>query len=61
MPQVNPYPLRVDPALMERFKRLAAENSRSFNQEAVYILMRFVESYEKENGAIAVDTESLYQ
>lgn len=53
--------VRMPDELYLKLRKIAEKENRSFNQEAVYILMRFVESYEKENGAIAVDTESLYQ
>lgn len=33
MAQANPYPLRVNPMVMKKFKVLAAENGRSVNKE----------------------------
>lgn len=33
MAQANPYPLRVNPMVMKKFKVLAAENGRSVNKD----------------------------
>lgn len=54
MPQANPYPLRVDPVLMDKFKVLAAENGRSVNKEIEFLMKQAVHRYESENDAIAV-------
>ena len=54
MAQANPYPLRVDRTLMEKFKILAAENGRSVNKEIETLMKRAVQQYEKENGEIAI-------
>ena len=54
MPQANPYPLRVDRALMEKFKVIAAENGRSVNKELESLMKKAVKSYEQENGSIAL-------
>lgn len=56
MPQVNPYPLRVDKILMEKFKVIAAENGRSVNKELEILMKKTVKSYEQENGTIALPT-----
>lgn len=53
--------VRMSDELYLKLRKIAEKENRSFNQEAVYILTRFVEAYEKENGVIVVDTESLYQ
>ena len=50
MSQVNPYPLRVDPALMERFKRLAAENGRSVNKEIEHLMKEALREFELSNS-----------
>lgn len=52
MPQSNPYPLRIDKALMEKFKVVAAENGRSVNKELEMLIKKAVRSYEQENGLI---------
>ena len=54
MPQANPYPLRVDKVLMEKFKAVAAANGRSVNKEIECIMKNAVKSYEQENGIIEV-------
>lgn len=53
--------VRIPDELYLKLRKIAEKENRSFNQEAVYILTRFVEAYENENGVIVVDTESLYQ
>lgn len=52
MPQANPYPLRVDKLLMEKFKVLSAHNGRSVNKEIEMLMKQAVLKYEQENGAI---------
>lgn len=52
MAQANPYPLRVDRLLMEKFKVLAAEHGRSVNKEIEILMKQAVQQYEKENGTI---------
>lgn len=52
MVQANPYPLRVDRLLMEKFKVLAAEHGRSVNKEIEILMKQAVQQYEKENGTI---------
>jgi hypothetical protein len=47
--------------LYMKIKLIADKESRSYNQEAVYILKKFVEDYEKENGPIHIDTNVLYE
>ena len=56
MPQANPYPLRVDRVLMEKFKVISAENGRSVNKELETLMKKAVKSYEQENGAIELPT-----
>lgn len=53
--------LRVDDELYLKLKFIAKEETRSFNQQAVYILKQFVDQYEKEHGAIPVQSDDLYQ
>ena len=53
--------LRMPDDLYLKLRHIAEKENRSYNQEAVFILRNYVEEYEKENGVISVDTESLYQ
>ena len=55
--QVNPYPLRVDRAVMEKTKFIAAENGRSFNKEVEYVLKLYIASYERAHGTIEAPEE----
>ena len=43
MAQANPYPLRADRTLMEKFKILAAGNGRSVNKEIEMFMRRAVQ------------------
>ncbi len=52
--------LRMDDELYLKLKFLAAKDSRSYNQEAVYILKSYVAEYEAQHGVIDVDTNVLY-
>lgn len=56
MAQTNPYPLRVDKILMEKFKTLASNNGRSVNKEIEFLMKQAVLQYEKENGAIDISS-----
>lgn len=53
--------LRMPDELYLKLKHIAASESRSYNQEAVYILKKYVEDYELQHGAIHVNTDDLYQ
>lgn len=52
MAQVNPYPLRIDKALMDKFKVVAADNGRSVNKEIEILIRDAVHGYEARNGSI---------
>lgn len=54
MAQANPYPLRVNRALMEKFKVVASSNGRSVNKEIEYLIKISVRSFEQENGPIDI-------
>ena len=56
MAQTNPYPLRVDKILMEKFKTLASISGRSVNKEIEFLMKQAVLQYEKENGAIDISS-----
>ena len=53
--------VRMSDDLYLKIKHIADIENRSYNQEAVYILKKFVEDYEKEHGEIAVDPDILYK
>lgn len=52
MAQANPYPLRIDKVLMEKFKVVAADNGRSVNKEIEILVRNAVRDYEDHNGTI---------
>ena len=52
MAQANPYPLRVDKSIMDKFKIIASNNGRSVNKEIEILMKQAVLNYEKENGTI---------
>lgn len=54
--QANPYPLRIEKLLLEKFKVIAKENGRSVNKEIEFLIKSAVADYEKANGAISVLT-----
>lgn len=56
--QANPYPLRIDKTLMEKFKVIAKNNGRSVNKEIEFILKTVVADYEKQNGTISIPNPS---
>ena len=53
--------LRMTDELYLKLKAIAKMENRSYNQEAVHILQKYVADYEKEHGNINVDTDDLYQ
>ena len=53
--------LRMSDELYLKLREIAKRDNRSYNQEAVHILQKFVAEYEKENGEITVDPDALYQ
>lgn len=60
MPQSNPYPLRVDKLLMEKFKVVATENSRSVNKEIEALMKDAVLRFEERNGVIQIPESDEY-
>ena len=50
--QANPYPLRIDKTVMQKFKVIAALNGRSVNKEIEFRLRDVISNYEKEHGEI---------
>lgn len=53
--------VRMPDELYLKLKRIAKIENRSYNQEAVHILQKFVEEYERANGTISVSPDDLYQ
>ena len=52
--QPNPYPLRVDKCVMDKFKVLAKYNARSVNKEIEILMREAVEKYESIHGVIQI-------
>lgn len=52
--QQNPYPLRVDKSVMDKFKVLAKYNGRSVNKEIEILMREAVEKYESIHGVIQI-------
>lgn len=53
------YTLRIDRLLFKKFRYIAESKGRSANKEIEQYLKRCVAAYEKENGPIPVDANSL--
>lgn len=53
--------VRMQDELYLKLRYIAQRENRSYNQEAVYILQKFVEEYERQNGVIQVDPDELYR
>ncbi len=58
MAQANPYPLRVDRAIMEKFKVIASNNGRSVNKEIEMLMKQVIADYEQNHGLIEISTPS---
>lgn len=58
MPQANPYPLRVDKSVMEKFKVIASNNGRSVNKEIETLMKQVIKDYEQNNGPIEIPSPS---
>lgn len=56
--QANPYPLRVDKEVMQKFKVIAALNGRSVNKEIEFRMREIVSDYEKEHGEIPIPSDN---
>lgn len=51
--------LRMQDELYYKIKYIAKKENRSYNQEAVYILKKYIDEYENQNGVIDIDTDDL--
>ncbi len=58
MAQANPYPLRVDRTIMEKFKVIASNNGRSVNKELEMLMKQVIADYEQNNGPIEIQVPS---
>ena len=45
MTRANPYPLRVDKLIMEKFKIIASNNGRSVNKEIEMLMKQVIADY----------------
>lgn len=45
--------LRMEQELIDKINRLAEQENRSVNQQITYIVKKYVEQYEKENGRVS--------
>ncbi|MEG0693485.1 MAG: hypothetical protein RR444_10460 [Oscillospiraceae bacterium] len=54
----NPYPLRVEKIIMEKFKVVAADNARSVNKEIEMLMRIAIKEYESTHGEITVDLDA---
>ena len=57
MAQENAYPLRLEPDIMKKIRVLAAKDKRSINMQLCVAVESYIESYEKEHGAIPLPEE----
>lgn len=52
MAQANPYPLRVEKSVMDKFKVIATDNGRSVNKEIEMLMKSAIAVYEATHGPI---------
>lgn len=52
--------IRFEPELLYKISYVSKQNKRSLNAQLEYLAFTCVKEYEKENGEIAVDENSLY-
>ena len=52
--QENPYPLRLDKAVMAKLRVVAQANSRSVNKEIEFAVKEQIKRFEAENGPISI-------
>lgn len=53
--------LRMPDELYLKLRYIAKQENRSYNQEAVHILMQYVAAFEQQHGTITVEPDELYQ
>lgn len=52
LPKYPQFPLRINPALIDKMRIIAAENSRSVNKEIEQLIIKYIRAYEEEAGEI---------
>ena len=52
--------IRFEPELLYKITHVAKQNKRSLNAQLEYIAQVCVNDYEKENGQIVIDEDTLY-
>ena len=50
-----PFSLRVSEELLEKIKYIASKNKRSANKEIEFVLEKYVDNYERNNGEIETE------
>lgn len=50
-----PFQLRIDEAAHKKLKIIAPREVRSINSQMEYFILKGIEQYEKENGAISLE------
>ena len=53
----RPILIRVQPINYQKLKAIADQNSRSISNQLEYLMVQFINKYEKENGAIPPDND----
>lgn len=53
--QSNAYPLRIDPAYMDKLRVIAKKNGRSINKEIEMLIKASVDTFEAHHGEISED------
>lgn len=48
----SPFSVRIPDELLDKIKKLAAMNKRSANKQVEYILEKYIERWEAENGPL---------
>lgn len=50
--QAAPYPLRLEPAVMEKLRVIAKDHGRSVNKEIEVLAREHIAAYEAEHGEV---------
>ena len=53
--------IRFDPELLYKISFVAKQNKRSLNAQLEYLALTCVKEYERDNGEIHVDPDTLYK
>ena len=57
MAQANPYPLRAEKSIMDKFKIISTENGRSVNKEIEMLMKSAIADLEAKNGEIHIQDQ----